>query len=77
MASSTPRAPRSPNTAEPNPEDRDVPILVYAPGVVAPGSHSESVETTQIAPTILHLLGLNPNDLQAVRIEGTKTLPGS
>ena len=41
------------------------------------GSHSESVETTQIAPTILHLLGLNPNDLQAVRIEGTKTLPGS
>ena len=60
-----------------NPEDRDVPILVYAPGVVAPGSHSESVETTQIAPTILHLLGLNPNDLQAVRIEGTKTLPGS
>ncbi|HZO79934.1 MAG TPA: alkaline phosphatase family protein [Solirubrobacteraceae bacterium] len=60
-----------------NPEDRDVPILVYAPGAVAPGSHSESVETTQIAPTILHLLGLNPNELQAVRIEGTKILPGS
>jgi hypothetical protein len=33
------------------------------------------VETTQIAPTILSLLGLNPKDLQAVRIEGTKVLP--
>lgn len=33
------------------------------------------VETTQIAPTILQLLGLNPNQLQAVRVEGTKVLP--
>jgi hypothetical protein len=33
------------------------------------------VETTQqIAPTILLLLGLNPNELQAVRIEGTQAL---
>jgi hypothetical protein len=60
-----------------NLEDRNVPILVYAPGVVAPGSHSKSVETTQIAPTILHLLGLDPKNLQAVRKEGTKILPGT
>jgi hypothetical protein len=34
------------------------------------------VETTEIAPTILKLLGLNPADLQAVRIEHTAVLPG-
>ncbi len=34
------------------------------------------VETTQVAPTILSALGLDPNDLQAVKIEGTQVLPG-
>ena len=34
------------------------------------------VETTQVAPTILTALGLDPNDLQAVKIEGTQVLPG-
>ena len=33
------------------------------------------VETTQIAPTIMRLLGLNLRELQAVQIEGTKVLP--
>ena len=32
--------------------------------------------TPQIAPTILRLLGLDPDALQAVRIEGTQVLPG-
>ncbi|THJ45367.1 hypothetical protein E7Y31_19870 [Candidatus Frankia alpina] len=32
------------------------------------------VETTSIAPTILALLGLNPNELSAVRTEHTRTL---
>ena len=59
-----------------NPGDRDVPILVYAPGTVRPGSNGQSVETTQIAPTILTLLGLNPQALQAVQIEHTPVLPG-
>jgi hypothetical protein len=59
-----------------NPADRDVPIIVYAPGVVEPGVHNPSVETTQIAPTILNLLGLDPNALEAVQIEGTQVLPG-
>ena len=36
---------------------------------------TKQVETTQIAPTILEELGLNPRALQAVRIEGTKELP--
>ncbi len=59
-----------------NPGDRDVPILVYAPGTVKPGSNSDWVETTQVAPTILKLLDLNPNHLQAVKIEHTQVLPG-
>ena len=37
---------------------------------------SSAVETTQVAPTILKLLGLNPNKLDGVKIEGTPVLPG-
>jgi len=59
-----------------NPADRSVPILVNAPGAVHPGSSSQSVETTQVAPTILQLLGLDPHALKAVQIEGTQVLPG-
>jgi hypothetical protein len=59
-----------------NPADRDVPIVVYAPGVVKPGTRHSWVETTQIAPTILSLLRLDPDELQAVQIEGTRVLPG-
>jgi predicted AlkP superfamily pyrophosphatase or phosphodiesterase len=36
----------------------------------------EAVETTQIAPSILAALGLNPNALKAVRLEKTPILPG-
>ena len=59
-----------------NPADRNVPILVYAPGTVKHSSSSQSVETTQVAPTILELLGLDPHALKAVQIEGTPVLPG-
>jgi hypothetical protein len=60
-------------------DDRDVPLVVSS----LRGEHHETgastvtstVETTQIAPTILKLLGLNPRALQAVQIEGTKVLP--
>jgi hypothetical protein len=58
-----------------NPQDRDVPILVVVPGLKNGRVIGAPVETTQIAPTILSLLGLNPKALQAVRIEGTKVLP--
>jgi hypothetical protein len=57
-----------------NPQDRDVALVVSGAGA---GEHSVNyswVETTQIAPTILRLLGLNPNSLQAVQIEHTKAL---
>jgi arylsulfatase A-like enzyme len=59
-----------------DPEDRNVPVVVSGAGV----GHAvveTPVETTQIAPTMLGLLGLNPNALQAVQREGTAILPGS
>lgn len=37
---------------------------------------AEQVFTTQIAPTVLHALGLDPAKLQGVVAEGTKVLPG-
>jgi arylsulfatase A-like enzyme len=59
-----------------NPGDRDVPLVVYAPGSFSPQQSGAQVETTQVAPTILQLLGLDPNSLQAVQREGTSVLPG-
>jgi arylsulfatase A-like enzyme len=58
-----------------NPADRHVPLVVDAPGVDH-GVFSKPVETTQIAPTIVKLLGLDPDRLQAVQVEGTQVLPG-
>jgi len=59
-----------------NPQDRDVPLVVSGQPVsaVAGTVDPSSVETTQIAPTILELLGLDPNALQAVQIEHTPEL---
>lgn len=55
-------------------EDRNVPILVSWPGAQGGTAVTKPVETTQIAPTILKLLGLDPMELQAVRMEGTQPL---
>ena len=55
-------------------EDRNVPILVVWPGADGGTAVTAPVETTQIAPTILELLGLNPDELRAVQIEGTQPL---
>jgi hypothetical protein len=57
------------------PADRHVPLLVAGAGTPSGKVVDRAVETTQIAPTILHLLGLNPAELQAVRAEGTPVLP--
>ena len=57
-------------------QDRNVPILVDVPGLRHGQAVGAQVATTQIAPTILRLLGLNPRALQAVQIEHTKVLPG-
>ncbi|WP_082518641.1 alkaline phosphatase family protein [Leifsonia sp. Leaf336] len=58
-------------------DDRNVPILVSAPGAKHAQRIGAPVETTQIAPTILSQLGIDPRALQAVKIEGTKALPAS
>jgi Type I phosphodiesterase / nucleotide pyrophosphatase len=57
-------------------QDRNVPILISLPGPHDGQQIGAPVETTEIAPTILKLLGLNPWALQAVRIEHTPVLPG-
>src|SRR5262249_41913650 len=56
-------------------DDTHVALVIANPSLNK-GIISASVETTQIAPTILHLLGLDPNKLQAVGIEHTQILPG-
>jgi hypothetical protein len=57
-------------------QDRNVPILISGPGVIGlPITTQLPVETTQIAPTILRLLGINPGELQAVQREHTQSLP--
>jgi hypothetical protein len=57
-------------------QDLSIPILVLLPGLRHGASISAPVGIIQIAPTILALLGLNPQALQAVRIEHTQVLPG-
>ena len=56
-------------------DDTNVMLLVSHPNLRARAVTS-FVETTQVAPTILQLLGLEPNSLDAVRKEGTPLLPG-
>ena len=58
------------------PQDRDVPLVVAGAGARPGVVNVQPVLTTQIAPTILRLLGLNPRALEAVRSEGTRVLPG-
>lgn len=61
-----------------SPDDRHV-LLVVAPatGSGRTTTVTSPVETTQIAPTILRLLGYSPAALEAVRIEGTQVLPSA
>jgi len=55
-------------------DDTNVMLLVSNPHLEAHTVHS-FVETAQVAPTILKILGLNPGALDAVRQEGTPVLP--
>ncbi len=57
------------------PADRHVPIVVSGAGAGGGRTVAEPVETTQIAPTILRLLGLDPDELAAVRLQHTAVLP--
>ncbi|MES4887675.1 alkaline phosphatase family protein [Streptomyces sp. NPDC096012] len=56
-------------------DDLNVPLVISGAGTPAGVTRSRQVETTQIAPTILSLLGLNPDNLQAVQKDHTQVLP--
>src|SRR5215831_10891420 len=55
-------------------DDTSVVLLLSNPGF-KPKTVQAAVGTAQVAPTILKALGLNPNALQAVQVEGTPVLP--
>jgi hypothetical protein len=57
-----------------NDDDTNVGLLIASPRLSARVIKTP-VQTTQIAPTILKALGLNPNALQAVKKEKTVVLP--
>jgi hypothetical protein len=59
-------------------DDRDVPLIVWSTrfGSAAGRAVTASVETRQIAPTVLTALGIDPRQLSGVRAEGTAVLPG-
>lgn len=58
-----------------DPQDRHVPLVISG-AIEGEGQvENDPVQTTQIAPTILRLLGLSPRALDAVRIEHTRPLP--
>ncbi|MBB5193679.1 putative AlkP superfamily pyrophosphatase or phosphodiesterase [Silvimonas terrae] len=57
-------------------DDRHVALLLSGPGVV-PGQVEDTVSTTQVAPTILAALGLDPAALQSVQHGSARVLPGA
>jgi len=56
-------------------DDTNVMMLISNPDLDA-STVTSFVETTQVAPTILEALGLDPGQLDGVKIEGTPVLPG-
>jgi hypothetical protein len=56
-------------------DDTHVALLLSSPGLSARIIRTP-VQTTQVAPTILQALGLDPGSLQAVQQEKTAVLPG-
>jgi hypothetical protein len=56
-------------------DDISVMLLLSNPSFSSK-TFTSPVQTAQVAPTLLEALGLNPDSLQAVHIEGTQVLPG-
>lgn len=62
------------------PDDLNVPLILSGSGLGAGligSTINSAVLTTQVAPTILFELGLDPTQLDGVRLEGTAVLPGT
>ena len=58
-----------------NEDDTHVALLISHPDL-RKLTINAAVATTQIAPTILKVLGIDSKELEAVRLEGTQVLPG-
>ena len=56
-------------------DDTNVMLLVSNPNIDQ-NTNYQFVETKQVAPTILQILGLSPSALDAVKMESTAVLPG-
>ncbi len=56
-------------------DDLNVPLVIAGAGAPAGVTKAVPVKTAQIAPTVLALLGLDPQSLQAVQREHTPVLP--
>jgi hypothetical protein len=56
-------------------DDTNVMLLVSNPQI-SPATVTSPVETAQVAPTILQILGFDPSELMAVQMEHTQVLPG-
>ena len=50
-------------------------IMVLSNPSFTPSMVNSPVQTLQVAPTVLHALGLDPSQLQSVQMEGTPVLP--
>ena len=57
-------------------DDTNVILLMSNPAIPQAKTITTAVQTAQVAPTILHALGMDPSSLQAVQMEGTVSLPG-
>jgi hypothetical protein len=57
-------------------DDTNVIMLLSNPSL-QPSTINTPVQTAQVAPTVLKALGLDPNQLQAVQLEGTPVLPAT
>ena len=58
-----------------DPADRDVPLVISGADTPTGVTINSVVQTAQIAPTILRLLGLNPWELRGAVLDGTRALP--
>lgn len=57
-------------------DDRNVACFVSSPRITKAQKFTQRVFTTQVAPLILEALGIDGGELEGVRAEGTKILPG-
>ena len=55
--------------------DTNVGLIVSSPNLPAQTIRT-LVLSSQVAPTILQSLGIDPKELKSVRVEGTRVLPG-